>query len=929
MSTKAALASLDEVRASLLEIAAEIERPSAWAALRPRLRAVCPIVERLGHARAACALERIAELLEIGECLGAEGPDCVAAIARDGSEGLVNLADGLLTEDADALAANFLGATRDRWGAYLDLLEGTGPSLTGVEDEGPEWGLDVPGPVEEESVDQGALFRLLGLGGLEPGPSEPDQGEAEIRSAANQQPPPSRGVRPIGPARDDDRPERPSQAPSTAEPDGDPGPAAPEATEASREAAELAALDPELRATFLAELKDLFERAQGLVLRLDRGERGPDITRELGRCFHTLKGSAGSVGLGSISERVHDLEDTLAVAAIDEPLLARLHDELAALDALLSPPESRAPREERPIDAEADTGPDSYVRISERWIEALQDQVSDLIGRRGAWSAASNAFRELEQLARGVRARLLAVGDHLEDLGAFLPARANDLTGLRRVVRELGEDLGVLASTARQGSARAADEGTALERQGTGMWDVLQSIRAVPAHGLFQRLERVAYDAARVEERLVEVAADGAEVGLDRSVQDEVYEPLLHIVRNAVAHGIETAETRRAAGKPPRGRVTLRARREGHALVLEVEDDGRGLDDAAIAAKGRRLGLLAPDELPSPERVRQLIFHPGFSTRAEANAVAGRGVGMDVVAREVANLHGTIAMSSRLGQGTRFTLRIPARIALEQVLVVKVGTDLFALPFAAIEGVEGPTANGHDELPRLNLARVLGTLPPPAAPQPRLLMVRVEGSRHGVLVDDIVGPQDLVVRPLPRLLAGHPVLSGASLSSNGEIVLMLDLAGLVAWNAGIGPGPAPLVDAQRDRRALVVDDSASVRRMMTRHLGALGYAAEEARDGIEALRAAREGGFDLIVTDIDMPRMDGLAFLAELRRVAADRVPPILVASTRSDEATRARAKALGVRVALVKPVEFEALAQAVAGLPGPVAQSSKPERGL
>ena len=203
--------------------------------------------------------------------------------------------------------------------------------------------------------------------------------------------------------------------------------------------------------------------------------------------------------------------------------------------------------------------------------------------------------------------------------------------------------------------------------------------------GLFQRLARVAHDAARVEGRQVDVVMVGEETGLDRAVQDKAFEPLLHVVRNAVGHGIEAPADRLASGKSAAGRITLEARREGNTLVVSVQDDGRGLDHEAIAAKARSLGLLLPDEKPSTERLNNLIFHSGFSTKGQANAISGRGVGMDVVAREVGLLKGTIELQTERGRGTRLTIRLPARLALETAMIVRVDGQAFALPVAQIE----------------------------------------------------------------------------------------------------------------------------------------------------------------------------------------------------------------------------------------------------
>ncbi|HEV3120419.1 MAG TPA: response regulator, partial [Isosphaeraceae bacterium] len=355
------------------------------------------------------------------------------------------------------------------------------------------------------------------------------------------------------------------------------------------------------------------------------------------------------------------------------------------------------------------------------------------------------------------------------------------------------------------------------------------------------------------------------------------------------------------------------------------QDDGRGLDYAAIAAQGHRLGLLEPDVEPTQERLNALIFQSGFSTRAQANSVAGRGVGMDVVAQEVARLHGTLTLVSQRGLGTTLTIHLPARLALEQAMVVRVEGRPFALPLASIEladqlqksECEGSTVRLRDRtVPLLDARRLLGFGPAAADSnaRPKLLVVRAEGQFAALLVDAIDGPRELVIKPLGPLLAGHPVIAGTSLSPTGELVLVLDPFGVVGRRFE-PPGlaacePEPVARASR---ALVVDDAISVRRAARRHLRALGLETDEAADGVEALRKVRSGSYQLILTDLDMPRMDGFELLAELNRSGISAATPVLAISTRSDAKRQRRVLELGARALVAKPIGPNELAEAVA----------------
>ena len=344
------------------------------------------------------------------------------------------------------------------------------------------------------------------------------------------------------------------------------------------------------------------------------------------------------------------------------------------------------------------------------------------------------------------------------------------------MLEEQAADLSVLASTAGTIALPLSDEADAFGRLGHQLWESLQSLRIVPIRGTFQKLARVARDAARVEGREVKVVMIGEETGMDRSLQDRAFEPLLHVVRNAVGHGIEPVEERLAAGKTGEGQLTLEARREGHSLVIGVKDDGRGLDHEAIAAKGRRLGLIDPTESPNIERLNALIFEPGFSTKEEANAISGRGVGMDVVAARSARLRGTIDLTTQSGRGTRLTLRLPARLALGRAMVARCQGQAFAIPMEVIDHValfdpearqgEGSTETvlvRDDRAPLVDLRRVLGFSAGKAIPCPRIVLIRVEGEPLAVLVEEIEGVRELVIKPLGPLLAGHPLVSGTSL----------------------------------------------------------------------------------------------------------------------------------------------------------------------
>jgi chemotaxis protein histidine kinase CheA len=825
-------------------------------------------------------LRRMAVLREIAECLDDGQAEELMAFLEGALE---TLEQGLENDSVPGAAERIMRESSERWGEYLGLLEGGEPE-------------EIPEPVDEEpTIDAGALLRLIA------GASAPDLGPPAISLIQGGEP----DRRP--PGRMTDYRDNSVSAPPLAKEGAGAVHIAPLHCVVPPD------LDPELREVFLADATDLFERIQALTLDLNGGRPVADVLRELGRCFHTLKGAAGSIGLTDLSARVHDLEDRLGEARnvlstdLKEQLERALRDLENTLAALRGGAKvADAPRSETPPPPPDGDGP---IRISADRLDELMDVASELLGRREFWKAQADVVTQCAATTRACGLRLRASADRLRRLGN---GTAPELEEILRALEEQAEDLALVAESARATSLPLADEGELQARASLRLWETLQSVRIAPVRGLFHRLARVAHEAARVEGRAVEVVMRGEEHGLDRSAQERAFEPLLHVVRNAVAHGLEPPEERLRAGKPATGRVTLEARREGNAVVLAVEDDGRGLDYRAIEAKGRALGLLDAEEAPNITRLNALIFQPGFSTRAQANAIAGRGVGMDVVAQEVAKLRGTFELTSRQGHGTRLEVRLPARLALEQAMVLRVAGQLFALPLEVVESVQGADDEVAGTTIEMRVALGLGGAAPTAGA--RLLIVRAEGKRFVILVESLEGVRELVVKPLGPLLEGHPLLCGTSLTTAGEVVLRLDPGTLVRTSTELKAVAEVEEDAPR-HVALVVDDSPSVRRVAVRNLRNLGLEVDEVGDGLEALGRLRRKSYRLVLTDLEMPRMDGFELLAELDRSGLLGTTPLVVSSTRSDPETRRRALELGARAVLPKPVDADALEQVVVPL--------------
>jgi len=965
---------LDDLRGQLDLVSPE--KPGELSSLRLSVEELQCEVEGWPCGSIISALGRLVLLTEVWECLVAQDPAASTEVGDFFRRVLEQLAQNAREGDGTEDVEWVMQESTDRWGSYLRLL-GSGEPEAPIEEDPPP--IEETGADDAPSMDFNSLLRLLTNDQANEEPNKrvtppgldalvssfdcvAGGGEAKTQGPSNGSAAPVWGPADVGPS----EPANSSLAFRGFDPNGG---FENESESPTTLFAPLLEQEPELREAFLADATDLFERIQTLVLD-DLGRAGSQTkaVRELCRCFHTLKGASGSVGLTELADRIHHLEDRLEAAASDTSAVPidALHETLTYLEHVLdilqkdwrslpitggagSQPQPVQPVNEFPPPTPMKSEPEAisgwpgsgaaahanegWIRVSCERIDELMDLVSELITRRGLWASQAETMKEFAATARLGRNRLMASIDRLRDLPVSRdtgPVESMEADGPGMVVRlvEQAEDLAALAETARAAADPVADDADALARVSLRLWDALQAVRVVSVRGLFHRLARVAREAARVEGHPIEIVTIGEDAGLDRSVQDKAFEPLLHAVRNAVSHGIEPVHERVRVGKPPLGRVTLEARREGYTLVLKVEDDGRGLNYAAIEEKGRRLGLLQPGEEPTPERLNALVFQPGFSTRSEANKIAGRGVGMDVITQEVARLHGAVTLASDPGKGTTLTIRLPARLALEQAMVMRVEGRPFALPLASIEQTQqlvptdlegkgaGATVRLRDGRVRLlDARRVLGL--PAASPlaRPKLLVVRSEGESLALLVDAIDGPRELVIKPIGPLLTGHPVIAGTSLSTAGELILVLDPFGLVHHNLAAADAARPAVrEAKPSRPAtvLVVDDAISVRRAARRHLSALGLETDEAGDGVEALRKVRSGSYRLLLVDLEIPRMDGFELLAELGRSGMSTATPVVVITTRSDPKTLRRVLDLGAKALLAKPIGQKDLASVI-----------------
>src|SRR5690606_3400989 len=398
-------------------------------------------------------------------------------------------------------------------------------------------------------------------------------------------------------------------------------------------------------------------------------------------------------------------------------------------------------------------------------------------------------------------------------------------------------------------------------RVSSDLQEGLMRTRMVPFDALVPRLRRVLRQSAQETGKQVQLKLEGSQGELDRNVLERMTAPLEHMLRNSVAHGIESPDQRRRAGKGEEGTVRIAVRREGSEVVLEVGDDGAGLDRAAIRRRAEERGLVRPGATLTDSDMDALIFEPGFSTAGEVSRLAGRGVGMDVVASEVRQLGGSLDITTRPGQGTTFTLRLPQTLALTQAVFVRIGDTRFAVPIASVRGVGriergrlaggGAYAYGGEDYALHDLGLLVGQGPAKAEGhlQMPLLLVRSGELRAAVAVDAIIGSREIVVKPVGPQVASIPGIFGATIMGDGSVVVILDVAPLVRRHAVLPreAAPAPVVEQRKVRLVMVVDDSVTMRKVTGRVLERHNFEVVTAKDGLDALERMDERVPDLML----------------------------------------------------------------------------------
>jgi chemosensory pili system protein ChpA (sensor histidine kinase/response regulator) len=495
--------------------------------------------------------------------------------------------------------------------------------------------------------------------------------------------------------------------------------------------------------------------------------------------------------------------------------------------------------------------------------------------------------------------------------------------------------------------------------------DEITQARMVPIGNLFTRIARTVRDASKASNKQVDLTLAGAETELDNNIIQQVADPLLHLVRNAVAHGIERVDERYEAGKPDQGNIAVRAYHKGNHIYVEVEDDGRGVDFDRVKATAIESGVHTAAEVENMGRreLLDLLFRPGFSTSPRRTELAGRGVGLDVVHSNIANLNGEIEIETEKGIGTRFTLKVPLTLIISQALFVQCGEQTFAFPLAFVEEIRRIRVNEIEEVGGKLITKVRDVLTevvrfdealqlPKLVPingYLRLVLVNVGGRQVGIVVEEVLRKDEIVIKNLGEYLRHVKLFPGATIAPDGSLILLVDVNRLImgesierrplttAMNAArlFLPGatavargeiPAAAVDRLgKEKLVVLADDSISVRKFVGRMLEKAGYRIKLACDGLEALEIATSNDCDLVITDLEMPRTNGYELMLHLRQTPSTSKVPVMVVTSRAGAKHRDRALKEGAAAFMVKPVQEETFIAQVVELIGTSGQVIAP----
>lgn len=733
-------------------------------------------------------------------------------------------------------------------------------------------------------------------------------------------------------------------------------------------------VDDDMIELFFEEANERLEELSVKLLEIEQRPGDVELLRDIFRDLHTIKGSSAMVGLDSANKLAHASEDLVGQLRegdrpVDGPVIDALLATLDGLRAILRLAHSRKPialdlrgvlerlrnpaaaaampRAGETPAADAGASPERAARTDRQTIrvdfdklDRLMNLVGELVlGRDGlrvatqSLAAVSTELSSDRHLTRRVvnARRSLGGANHRDEIGEVrdtLDVLGEELSRVERVLVDISQDLD--RSTGR------------LDSVSGDLREQVMKLRMVPIGGVFRKHHRTVRDLAGSLGKRCKLVLSGEDTELDKLLVEALDEPLMHLVRNAVDHGIELPDVRERAGKPAEGTVRLAASHRGNQVVIQISDDGKGLDPSMLRARARERDLLPAAELDALDdrQVLAVIFRPGFSTAEQVSEVSGRGVGMDVVKQTiVTRLKGTIDIDSTRGKGSTFTLQLPLTLAIIQVVLARSGGEVFAIPLdpvvrtftcasSSVQIIQDreTVAVGDRQVPLVRLDHVLELSGGPLAGTEELHVVLVEvgGEPYGLVCEHLLGKKEIVIKSLGDVLESVPCAAGATLLGE-RAALILDVPAILqrAHGRSAPPRPVPAARAAAPEPAsdalhvLLVEDSEIVRESLRRLLVDAGYRVTVAQDGVEGLALAKAQRFDLVSTDVMMPRMDGYELTRALRATPEYRDAPIVMVTSRGERIDRVRGFDAGVDEYITKPHDRALLLRVVNQLLG------------
>ena len=752
-------------------------------------------------------------------------------------------------------------------------------------------------------------------------------------------------------------------------------------------------------------------------------EKHPDnkaIINDLNRTIHTLKGSAQILNFKQIGEVAHKIEDLFVKSrdsgqGLDEKQVDIIFKAVDVIQALIksirsgskevnsdvqtvldqinqvlgdqtaeqkaqgkTPIPESPPTKPKVVGIENDTEipaqNDQFIKITTDNLDKLINMAAELVinktqltsyldklrkigetieedkKRLGKTDHTINSFLEKTNTGEKLDPASLKIDEHvLNDLISATGDFKNVLntfdtvaSSFRAITRDFEQNIGQISSLSKS------------------LHDDILQVRLVPTELLFNRYPRAVRDMAKKLNKKVTLVVEGEQTEMDRALIESLTDPVMHLVRNAIDHGLETPDERKEQGKNEDGILLLKARRSKNQIIIEVQDDGRGIDPARIKEQIIKNGLAARKDIErmSVGEIMDHVFKPGFSTREKASDVSGRGVGLDVVANQIQKLKGDIRLSSTPGRGTIFSIRVPLTLAIAQAIMVKIGKEVLAIPLSAVEETvrfKDPELVEKDErafitlrdqlIPVAYLSSLLDygdQVQEAEETDKTAIIVREAGAMYGLIVDKVLGREEIVIKSLGEELASIPYISGGTVSGDGSIILILDIPSLTQKiksdvdepeedfsaidrarevlaedstksklkkatkkKEPIKPSSAMIKKKKVSGRkpvALIVDDSVSVRKFVSSVLEKNDYATILAEDGPEALEELEKNKFDIIITDLEMPKMQGFDLIAEIRKHRKFESIPIVILTGRAGKKHKDKGTELGANAYITKP---------------------------